>query len=144
MTADAPKPPLPPFDAETAKAKVQAAENAWNTRDPEKVSLAYTADSEWRNRSDFIVGRDEIRAFLTQKWERELDYRLKKELWCFEGNRIAVTFRYESHDRSGQWFRSYGNELWEFADNGLMRRRIASINDLPITEAEREFRWPRT
>ncbi|MGB5811271.1 MAG: nuclear transport factor 2 family protein [Polyangiales bacterium] len=143
MPKDAPKPPLPPFTEETARTKVQSAEDAWNTRDPERVSLAYTIDSHWRNRSDFVRGRDEIRRFLTRKWKRELDYRLRKELWSFTGNRIAVTFRYECHDESGQWFRSYGNELWEFADNGLMRRRIASINDLKIDESEREFRWQR-
>lgn len=137
------KPPLPPFTLETATAKVQAAEDAWNTRDPKQVSLAYTEESEWRNRAEFINGRDQIRQFLERKWNKELDYRLKKELWCFADNRIAVTFRYEWHDDSGQWHRSYGNELWEFADNGLMRRRVASINDLPITEQNREFRWPR-
>ncbi len=133
------KPPLPPFDATTAKAKVQAAEDAWNTRDPERVALAYTEDSQWRNRAEFIRGREQIRAFLERKWARELDYRLRKELWAFTDNRIAVTFRYEWHDDSGQWYRSYGNELWEFADNGLMRHRIASINDLPIKASEREF-----
>ncbi len=137
------RPPLPPFTEETAKQKVQAAEDAWNTRDPERVSKAYTIDSQWRNRAEFLNGRDEIRDFLTRKWERELDYRLRKELWCFTGNRIGVTFRYEWHDASGQWFRSYGNELWEFDDNGLMERRIASINDAPIAEEDREFRWER-
>ncbi len=137
------RPPLPPFTEETAKLKVQAAEDAWNTRDPERVSKAYTIDSQWRNRAEFLNGRDEIRDFLTRKWERELDYRLRKELWCFTGNRIGVTFRYEWHDASGQWFRSYGNELWEFDENGLMERRIASINDAPIAEEERAFRWER-
>lgn len=137
------RPPLPPFSEETARQKVQAAEDAWNTRDPERVSKAYTIDSQWRNRAEFLNGRDEIRDFLTRKWERELDYRLRKELWCFTGNRIGVTFRYEWHDASGQWFRSYGNELWEFDEKGLMERRIASINDAPITEEDREFRWDR-
>ena len=134
------RPPLPPFTLETALQKVQAAENAWNTRDPERVSLAYTPDTEWRNRAEFINGREAVRAFLERKWNRELDYRLKKELWCFLGNRIAVRFEYEWHDDSGHWFRSYGNENWEFAENGLMHRRYASINDLPILEGERKFR----
>ena len=138
------RPPLPPFTLETAQQKIQAAENAWNTRDPERVSLAYTADSEWRNRNEFLKGRDDIRIFLTRKWQRELDYRLKKELWCFAGNRIAVRFEYEFHDDSGQWYRSYGNENWEFAESGLMAKRYASINDMRITEAERKFRWERT
>jgi hypothetical protein len=137
------RPPLPPFTEDTARQKVQAAEDAWNTRDPERVSKAYTMDSQWRNRAEFLNGRDAIRDFLTRKWERELDYRLRKELWCFTDNRIAVTFRYEWHDDSGQWFRSYGNELWEFDENGLMQRRIASINDAPIAERDREFRWER-
>jgi nuclear transport factor 2 (NTF2) superfamily protein len=137
------KPPLPPFTLETAKQKVQAAEDAWNTRDPERVSLAYTPDSEWRNRSEFFSGREAIKAFLRRKWDKELDYRLRKELWCFLDNRIAVRFEYEWHDDSGHWFRSYGNENWEFAENGLMRRRFASINDLPIAEADRKFRWER-
>ena len=137
------KPPLPPFTLETAIAKVQAAENAWNTRDPEKVALAYTEDSQWRNRAEFFRGREEIKKFLERKWNRELDYRLKKELWCFAGNRISVRFEYEWHDDSGQWYRSYGNEQWEFADNGLMRRREASINDVLIKESERQFRWER-
>ena len=137
------KPPLPPFTRETAAQKVQAAEDAWNTRDPEKVSLAYTPDTEWRNRDEFLRGREQVVAFLTRKWERELDYALRKSLWSFSGNRIAVRFQYESHDRDGQWFRSYGNELWEFDDHGLMRRREASINDLPITEAERRILGPR-
>jgi len=137
MSQEQPKPPFPPFTAESAKAKVQAAQDAWNTRDPDRVALAYTVDSQWRNRSEFIEGREEIRIFLTLKWEHELDYRLEKELWCYEGNRIAVTFRYEWHDEAGRWFRSYGNELWEFAGDGLMERRIASINDLPIEENDR-------
>jgi uncharacterized protein len=137
------KPPLPPFTLETAKAKVQAAEDAWNTRDPERVALAYTEDSEWRNRSDFLSGQPAIRAFLQRKWEKELDYRLRKELWCFLDNRIAVRFEYEYHDQSGSWYRAYGNENWEFAENGLMMRRFASINDLPIQESERKFRWER-
>ncbi|MEV0072361.1 MULTISPECIES: nuclear transport factor 2 family protein [unclassified Amycolatopsis] len=132
-----PRPPFPPFDENTARQKVQAAEDAWNTRDPEKVSLAYTEDSVWRNRDQYVVGRAEIVEFLTQKWERELDYALRKELWGFRGNRIGVRFQYESHNAEGQWFRSYGNELWEFSDEGLMRRREASINDRPIAESER-------
>ena len=133
------KPPLPPFTLETAKQKVQAAEDAWNTRDPARVALAYTADSQWRNRAEFLSGREAIQAFLQRKWAKELDYRLKKELWCFMENKIAVRFEYEWHDDSGQWFRSYGNENWEFADNGLMRYRYASINNLPITAAERKL-----
>ncbi len=133
------KPPLPPFSLETAVAKVQMAEDAWNTRDPLKVSLAYTEDTQWRNRAVFINGRDEVQRFLAGKWCRELDYRLKKELWAYTDNRIAVTFRYEWHDDSGQWFRSYGNELWEFDESGLMKRRIASINDAVIQESDREF-----
>ena len=137
------KPPLPPFTLETAKAKIQAAENAWNTRDPEHVALAYTEDSEWRNRHEFVNGRDEIREFLKRKWEKELDYRLRKELWCFMDNRIAVRFEYEYHDQSGNWYRAYGNENWEFAENGLMMRRFASINDLAIQESDRKFRWER-
>jgi nuclear transport factor 2 (NTF2) superfamily protein len=137
------RPPFPPFDEETALRKVQAAEDAWNTRNPEKVSLAYTADSVWRNRDTFLTGREQIVAFLTAKWERELDYVLRKSLWAFHGNRIAVRFQYESHDAAGQWFRSYGNENWEFADNGLMRRREASINDVPIEESERRLFGPR-
>ena len=138
----APRPPLPPFTRETAIQKVRAAEDAWNTRDPEKVSLAYTLDSHWRNRSEFVDGRDQIVAFLTRKWSRELDYRLIKELWTFEGNRIAVRFAYESHDDSGNWFRSFGNENWEFDEEGLMRFRHASINDLPIAESDRKYQWP--
>jgi nuclear transport factor 2 (NTF2) superfamily protein len=137
------RPPFPPFDAETAAQKVQAAEDAWNTRDPERVSLAYTEDSVWRNRDRHVVGRAEIVAFLTEKWERELDYALRKELWAFEGNRIGVRFQYESHDADGQWWRSYGNELWEFTEDGLMRRREASINDRRITESERRILGPR-
>jgi len=140
--SDTPRPPLPPFTPETAAVKARAAEDAWNSRDPERVSLAYTSDSVWRNRSEFFQGRDAIKAFLTRKWARELDYRLIKELWTTGGNRIAVRFAYEWHDDSGNWFRSYGNENWEFADNGLMRRRIASINDLPIASADRRFHWP--
>ena len=133
------RPPLPPFTAETAAQKVQAAEDAWNTRDPEKVAGAYTVDSIWRNRDRFVSGRDEIVAFLAEKWERELDYALRKSLWCFAGNRIAVRFQYESRDRAGQWWRSYGNELWEFDEHGLMRRREASIDDLRIEEHERRI-----
>ena len=136
------RPPLPPFTADTARQKVRLAEDAWNGRDPARVALAYTPDSQWRNRAEFINGRTEIEAFLTRKWNRELDYRLIKELWTFGGNRIAVRFAYEYHDDSGNWFRAYGNENWEFDDNGLMRRRIASINDLPIAERERLYRWP--
>lgn len=137
------KPPLPPFTQETATIKVKAAEDAWNTRDPERVALAYTPDSEWRNRTEFFKGRDAIIEFLRRKWNKELDYRLRKELWCFMDNRIGVRFEYEWHDDSGQWYRSYGNEMWEFAPNGLMQRRYASINDLPIAEADRKFRWER-
>jgi nuclear transport factor 2 (NTF2) superfamily protein len=137
------KPPLPPFTLETAKAKIQAAENAWNTRDPDRVALAYTEDSEWRNRHEFVNGRDEIREFLKRKWAKELDYRLRKELWCFMDNRIAVRFEYEYHDESGSWYRAYGNENWEFAENGLMMRRFASINELAIQECDRKFRWER-
>jgi uncharacterized protein len=137
------RPPVPPFDEETARQKVQAAEDAWNTRDPEKVSMAYTEDSVWRNRDEFFQGREEIVAFLKRKWNRELDYRLKKNLWCFTENRIAVRFEYESHDRDGQWWRSHGNELWEFDEDGYMRRRDASINDYKIDESERRYRWER-
>src|SRR4051794_14406074 len=133
------RPPLPPFTRETAAQKVQAAEDAWNTREPERVAAAYTVDSEWRNRGLFIAGRGEIVAFLTEKWERELDYALRKNLWCFDGNRIAVRFQYESHDRDGRWWRSYGNELWEFDEHRLMRRREASINDVEIDESERRI-----
>ncbi|HEY9897165.1 MAG TPA: nuclear transport factor 2 family protein [Candidatus Sericytochromatia bacterium] len=138
------KPPLPPFTLETAKAKVQAAEDAWNTRDPKRVAGAYTPDSQWRNRSEFLSGREEIALFLQRKWDKELDYRLKKELWSFTENRISVRFEYEWHDEAGQWYRSHGNEQWEFADNGLMQRREASINDVLIQESERKFRWERT
>lgn len=127
----------PPFTLETARAKVQAAEDAWNTRDPERVALAYTIDTEWRNRAEFLRGREEVKAFLYRKWAAELDYKLKKELWGFRENRMAVRFEYEWHDAVGNWFRSYGNELWEFDEDGLMRKRYASINDLPITERER-------
>ncbi|NKQ54797.1 nuclear transport factor 2 family protein [Amycolatopsis sp. K13G38] len=137
------RPPFPPFDEQTAAQKVQAAEDAWNTRDPEKVALAYTEDSVWRNRDRHVTGRAEIVRFLTEKWERELDYALRKELWGFRGNRIAVRFQYECHNAEGQWFRSYGNELWEFSEDGLMRRREASINDLPIDESERRIFGPR-
>jgi nuclear transport factor 2 (NTF2) superfamily protein len=138
------RPPYPPFTADTALRKVQAAEDAWNTRDPQRVALAYTPDSMWRNRDQFVTGRDEIVAFLTAKWERELDYALRKSLWSFHDNRIAVRFQYEWHDTSGQWWRSYGNELWEFDDHGLMRRREASINDVAIPDSERRIRGPRT
>ena len=135
------RPPLPPFSRETAIAKVRLAEDGWNSRDPEKVALAYSLDSRWRNRSEFVNGRQEIVAFLTRKWARELDYRLIKELWAFSDDRIAVRFAYEWHDDSGNWYRSYGNENWEFNDDGLMRLRFASINDLPIVEADRKYRW---
>lgn len=136
------RPPLPPFDADSAAAKVRAAEDAWNSRDPARVAIAYTPDSRWRNRAEFPVGRPEITAFLERKWARELDYRLIKELWAFVGSRIAVRFAYEWRDDSGRWFRSYGNENWEFDPNGLMRLRFASINDLPIEESARLFHWP--
>lgn len=139
MSALPGRPPYPPFTAETAQIKVKAAEDAWNTRDPARVAAAYTEESEWRNRDEFIRGRGEIQRFLERKWERELDYRLRKALWAFADRRIAVRFQYEWHDRSGRWFRSYGNELWEFADNGLMRRREASINDVEIRADERRF-----
>lgn len=137
-----PRPPFPPFNAETAAQKVRKAEDAWNTHNPEQVSLAYTQDSTWRNRSEFLSGREAIIQFLARKWSRELDYRLIKELWAFQGNRIAVRFAYEWHDDSGQWYRSYGNENWEFNDYGFMQRRIASINDLSIQEGERKYHWP--
>jgi nuclear transport factor 2 (NTF2) superfamily protein len=137
------RPPFPPFTAETALQKVRAAEAAWNSRDPERVAGAYTEDSQWRNRDEFLVGRAEIVAFLRRKWERELDYVLRKDLWTFAGNRIAVRFQYEWHDADGQWWRSYGNENWEFADDGLMRRREASINDVRIEESERRIDGPR-
>ena len=136
------RPPFPPFDRGTAMQKIRGAEDAWNTRDPERVSLAYTPDSVWRNRSEFFAGRAAIVEFLRRKWARELDYRLIKELWAFHENRIAVRFAYEWHDDAGSWYRSYGNENWEFAENGLMRRRIASINDLPIKESDRKYKWP--
>jgi uncharacterized protein len=136
------RPPLPPFNAETAAQKARMAEDAWNTREPERVALAYTLDSRWRNRAEIFQGRDAIVAFLTRKWKRELDYRLIKEVWAFTGDHIAVRFAYEFHDAEGHWFRAYGNEQWEFAADGLMRRREASINDLAITEAERLFHWP--
>lgn len=138
---EAPRPPLPPFNEQTAAQKVRAAEDAWNTRDPHRVSLAYTPDSVWRNRTEFFSGREAIVDFLTRKWNKELDYRLIKELWAFHNNRIAVRFAYEWHDDSGQWYRSYGNENWEFDEHGFMRRRIASINDLPIGEKDRKFHW---
>ena len=137
------KPPLPPFTAESAAEKVQAAEDAWNTRDPQRIALAYSEDTIWRNRSEFLEGRSAVEKFLQEKWARELDYRLRKTLWSFTDNRIAVKFEYEFHDAEGQWFRSYGNELWEFASDGLMQIREASINDLPIAESERRFRWNR-
>jgi len=137
------RPPLPPFTLESATQKVQAAEDAWNSRDPVRVSLAYTPDTEWRNRADFVNGREQVVEFLSRKWARELDYRLKKQLWAFMDNRIAVRFEYEWHDDSGQWYRSHGNENWEFAENGLMQRRFASINDQPIKESDRKFHWAR-
>lgn len=132
--------PLPPFTMETALQKVQMAEDAWNSKDPERVCLAYTVDTEWRNRTEFINGRDAVKAFLKRKWSKELDYKLKKELWGFRENRMAVRFEYEFHDAAGQWFRAYGNELWEFDENGLMQKRYASINDMPIEENERKFK----
>lgn len=141
-TSSPPRPPLPPFTLETATAKVRAAEDAWNTREPERVAMAYSQESRWRNRSEFFAGRDAIRRFLVRKWEREREYRLIKELWAFHGNRIAVRFVYESHDPNGQWWRSFGNEQWEFDELGYMRRREASINDVRIAEEERLFRWP--
>ena len=136
------KPPVPPFDEDSAPLKVRLAEDAWNTRDPDRVVLVYTEDTLWRNRAEFPRGREQVREFLQRKWARELDYRLIKELWGFRNNRMAVRFAYECHDDSGQWFRSYGNELWEFNPQGLMQRRFASINDLPIKEVERKFHWP--
>jgi len=141
MTTES-RPPLPPFTPETAAQKVRLAEDGWNSRDPERVSLAYTVDSRWRNRAEFLEGREAIVAFLRRKWARELDYRLIKELWGFRENRMAVRFAYECHDDSGNWFRSFGNELLEFDEHGLMRRRMASINDLPIAESQRLYRWP--
>jgi nuclear transport factor 2 (NTF2) superfamily protein len=137
------KPPFPPFTIETAKQKVRMAEDGWNSRDPEKVALAYTTDSQWRNRSEFPGGREQIKSFLQKKWQREMEYRLVKELWAFTENRIAVRFAYEWHDENRQWFRSYGNENWEFDENGLMKTRYASINDLKINESERKLRWPQ-
>ena len=137
------RPPVPPFNEETARQKVQAAEDAWNTRDPEKVAGAYTPDSQWRNRDEFVTGRDEIVAFLQRKWDRELEYALRKDLWAFTANRIAVRFQYESRDASGRWWRSYGNELWEFDAEGYMRRREASINDVAIDESDRRIHGPR-
>ena len=137
------RPPVPPFSRDTATQKVRMAEDAWNSRDPQRVALAYTFDSQWRNRAEFPVGREEIVQFLTRKWAREQEYRLIKELWAFEGNRIAVRFAYEWHDDTGDWFRSYGNENWGFDGNGLMQRRFASINDLPIAASERKFHWPQ-
>ena len=136
------RPPLPPFTLETATQKVRAAEDGWNTRDPERVALAYSVQSRWRNRAEFIIGREQIVAFLRRKWDRELDYRLIKELWTFQDNRIAVRFAYEWHDDAGSWFRSFGNENWEFDSHGLMIARHASINDLPIKDQDRKFRWP--
>jgi len=136
------RPPLPPFSAETARQKVRLAEDAWNTRDPDRVVLVYTEDTRWRNRAEFPVGRVQVREFLQRKWARELEYRLIKELWACDGPRIAVRFAYECHDAAGQWFRSYGNENWEFNEHGFMTRRFASINDLPIAESERKFHWP--
>jgi len=144
MSTPTERPPFPPFTAQTALQKVRAAETAWNTRDPERVAGAYTDDSQWRNRDEFLAGRDEIVAFLRRKWDRELDYVLRKDLWTFAGNRIAVRFQYEWHDAGGQWWRSYGNENWEFADDGLMRRREASINDVRIAEADRRIHGPRS
>jgi nuclear transport factor 2 (NTF2) superfamily protein len=141
-TEEAPRPPLPPFDAASAALKVRLAEDAWNSRDPQRVALAYTPDSAWRNRAEFLVGRAAIVEFLARKWARELDYRLIKELWAFGPDRIAVRFAYEWHDDSGSWFRSYGNENWQFDERGYMSRRLASINNLPIREADRLYRWP--
>ena len=139
MNTEEQRVPLPPFNMETALQKVQLAEEAWNSKDPERVALAYTIDTEWRNRTEFINGRDEVVAFLTRKWENELNYKLKKELWGFRENRMAVRFEYEYKNQNGQWFRAYGNELWEFDENGLMRKRFASINDMPIQETERQL-----
>ncbi len=141
--AETARPPLPPFSRETAIQKARMAEDAWNSRDAVRVSLAYTTDSRWRNRSEFLAGREQIVEFLTRKWQRELEYRLIKEVWAFEGNRIAVRFAYEWHDDSGNWFRSYGNENWEFSEAGLMQIRYASINDLAIKDSERKFHWPQ-
>jgi uncharacterized protein len=141
-SAENSRPPLPPFDTQSAAKKVRLAEDAWNTRDPQRVALAYTPDSVWRNRAEFLAGRDAIIQFLIRKWNKELDYRLIKELWTCGDNRIAVRFAYEWHDDSGSWFRSYGNENWEFDEHGFMRRRIASINDLPIRQSDRKYHWP--
>ena len=143
MTTNEPRPPLPPFTLETAKQKVRMAEDGWNNRNPEKVAMAYTVDSQWRNRAEFINGRPEIVQFLSRKWAKELEYRLIKELWAFTDNRIAVRFAYEWHDDAGNWFRSYGNENWEFSAEGLMQKRYACINDLPIKETDRKFYWPQ-
>ena len=142
VDANESRPPLPPFTRETATQKVRMAEDGWNSRDPARVSLVYTIDSQWRNRAEFLVGREKIAQFLTRKWAKELDYRLIKELWSFDESRIAVRFAYEWHDDSGNWYRSYGNENWEFNENGLMIRRYASINDLPIKDSDRKFHWP--
>lgn len=142
MNTPAQRPPLPPFTLESATQKVRLAEDGWNSRDPARVALAYTEDTKWRNRAEFVTNRLDAEQFLRRKWAKELDYRLIKELWAFSGNRIAVRYAYEWHDDSGNWFRSYGNENWEFDENGLMQRRFASINDLPISESERKFRWP--
>jgi len=141
-TPEQARPPLPPFDEITAAQKARLAEDAWNTRDPARIALAYSPDSVWRNRAEFLSGREQIVQFLTRKWARELDYRLIKEVWAWQSHRIAVRFAYEWHDDSGQWFRSYGNENWEFDEHGLMRRRVASINDLPIAESARLYHWP--
>ena len=143
MSSEQARPPFPPFTREAAIQKVRGAEDGWNSRDPQRVSLAYTPDSRWRNRSEFLVGREEIVAFLTRKWSKELEYRLIKELWAFDGNRIAVRFAYEYHNSAGEWFRAYGNENWEFDELGLMAARHASINDLAITESQRKFHWPQ-
>lgn len=142
MTQHEARPPFPPFNQESATAKVRLAEDGWNSRDPNRVALAYTPDSQWRNRAEFVTGREAIVGLLTRKWTRELDYRLVKEMWAFTGNRIAVRFAYEWHDDAGNWFRSYGNENWQFDADGLMEKRYASINDLPISEADRKFHWP--
>lgn len=142
MSTVEPRPPFPPFTHETAIQKVRLAEDGWNSRNPEKVALAYTPDSRWRNRTEFVNGRDEIVQFLDRKWKKELDYRLIKELWAVDGHRIAVRYAYEWHDDSGNWFRTFGNENWEFDDMGLMRRRYACLNDMPIQESERKFHWP--
>ncbi|MBW8900167.1 MAG: nuclear transport factor 2 family protein [Massilia sp.] len=142
MSTTEARPPFPPFTRETAIQKVRMAEDGWNSRNPEKVALAYTPDSRWRNRTEFVDGREQIVQFLDRKWKKELDYRLIKELWAVEGNRIAVRYAYEWHDDSGNWFRTFGNENWEFDDQGLMQRRYACLNDMPIQETERKFRWP--